>query len=95
MGFKCVLLLSAVLLLVGCAISDALPRWLRGDASIHADAASYFFIFSLGVPFIQLNFLAGNALRAAGNVAVPTLLNILMCVWDVLLNWLLIFPRAN
>lgn len=94
-GFKCVLLLSAVLLLVGCAISGTLPRWLRGDASIHADAASYFFIFSLGVPFIQLNFLAGNALRAAGNVAVPTLLNILMCIWDVLLNWLLIFPSRD
>lgn len=89
------LLFSFILLLVGTAISSALPRWLGGDAAIAPDASVYFLIFILSLPALQLNFLAGGMLRCSGNMFVPGMLNVLMCVLDVIFNALLIFPARE
>ncbi len=83
---------SVFLALVGIAISGPLPVWLRADEAIHADASIYFFIFSLFLPALQMSFLAGAMLRCAGNMRVPSMLNVMMCVLDVILNFFLIFP---
>ena len=86
---------STLLALIGVAISWQLPLWLGGDASICPDATIYFLYFSLCLPFVQLNTLCGGMLRSAGNIHVPSLLNILMCVLDILFNYLLIFPSRT
>lgn len=85
-------LFSLLLAVVGAAISGALPVWLGGDTSIRRDASLYFFIFSLFLPALQLNFLAGGMLRCSGNMHVPSLLGVAMCVLDVVFNFFLIFP---
>lgn len=89
------LLFSILLSAIGMAISSPLPGWLRADAAIHADASAYFFIFSLFLPALQLSFLAGAMLRCAGNMKVPSMLNVMMCVLDVILNFFLIFPTRD
>ena len=89
------LLFSLILVAVGSAISSDLPRWLGGDTSITKDASTYFLIFILSLPALQLNFLAGGMLRCSGNMHIPSLLNVLMCVLDVLFNTLLIFPSRE
>lgn len=89
------LLFSFILLLIGTSISSALPRWLGGDAAIAPDASVYFLIFILSLPALQLNFLAGGMLRCSGNMFVPGMLNVLMCVLDVIFNALLIFPARE
>lgn len=83
---------SLVLALVGVGISGALPGWLGGDVSIRSDASLYFCIFAAFLPFLQLNFLAGGMLRCSGNMHVPSMLGVAMCVLDVVFNFLLIFP---
>ena len=80
---------------VGYAISGPLPVWLGGTESITADATRYFRIFALSLPLLQLNYLSGGMLRSSGNMRVPSALNILMCVLDVLFNALLIFPTRD
>ncbi len=75
----------------GVAISGALPGWLGGDEAIRSDASFYFRIFSLFLPALQLNFLAGGMLRCSGNMRVPSILNVMMCVLDVVFNFFLIF----
>ena len=75
----------------GVAISGALPGWLGGDEAIRSDASFYFRIFSLFLPALQLNFLAGGMLRCCGNMRVPSILNVMMCVLDVVFNFFLIF----
>lgn len=80
---------------VGVAISGALPRWLGGDPVIHDEAATYFFIYSIFLPMMQLNFLAGGMLRCSGNMKVPSILGVLMCVLDVIFNFLFIFPSRT
>lgn len=83
---------SILLAAFGAAISPALPGWLGGDRSIHRDASLYFLIFSLFLPALQMNFLAGGMLRCSGNMHVPSLLGVVMCVLDVVFNFFLIFP---
>ena len=90
-----VFVFSLVLGLVGAAISGSLPSWLGGDPAIRRDASLYFLIFSLFLPMLQLNFLAGGMLRCSGNMRVPSMLNVLMCALDVVFNFFLIFPSRD
>lgn len=88
-------LFSFALAAIGVAISGVLPEWLGGNVSIHHDASLYFLIFSLFLPALQLNFLAGGMLRCSGNMRIPSLLGVVMCVLDVIFNFFLIFPTRH
>lgn len=88
--------LSGMLMaLIGASISGMLPVWLGGDPEIRPDASAYFFIFSLALPVLQFSFLGGSMLRCSGNMKVPSMLNVLMCLLDVVFNYFLIFPSAD
>lgn len=86
---------SLLLAAVGEAISGVLPQWLGGDPSIRHDASLYFRIFSLFLPALQMNFLAGGMLRCSGNMHIPSLMGVAMCVLDVVFNFFLIFPTRE
>lgn len=83
---------AALVALAGAAVSFALPGWLGGGEAIRADATAYFMVYALSLPFVQLNNLAGGTLQASGNMRVPSILQALMCLFDVVFNALLIFP---
>ena len=89
------LVLSLATMAVGTLISEPLPRWLGGDATINGDASLYFLIFVLGAPFAMMDMLASSMLRCAGNIKVPSWANVLMCVLDVVFNFFLIFPTRT
>ena len=89
------LVFSPQLAATGVASSGALPGWLGGDDSIRRDSSLYFAIFSLFLPALQLNFLAGGMLRCSGNMHIPSLLGVAMCVLDVIFNFFLIFPSRT
>ena len=78
----------------GASLSGGLPAWLGGEAAIVKDAAAYFLVYALSLPFVQLNNLAGGMLQASGNMRVPSILQVLMCLLDVVFNMLLIFPET-
>lgn len=80
---------------IGVAISGSLPRWLGGSEAICSQASTYFFVFVAALPLLTINYLAGGMLRCVGNVKVPSMLNILMCIMDCLFNFLLIFPTHH
>lgn len=86
---------SVIMAVTGSAISGILPVWLGGDYSVRHDASLYFFIFSLFLPVLQMNFLAGGMLRCSGNMLVPSIAGVAMCVLDVVFNFLLIFPSRQ
>ena len=90
-GFAFGLLIAAV----GGTIAGGLPHWLHADSSICLGASSYFLIFALSLPFVQLNRLAVGLLQAGGNMRTPSILLVLMCGLDVVFNSLLIFPSRQ
>ena len=51
---------------IGVGISNPLPEWLGGNEDINAGASSYFAIYALSLPFLQLNYLSGSMLRWSG-----------------------------
>lgn len=88
-------LFGLIVAVIGCAISSSLPEWLGGNADIVENASRYFLIYAMSLPFLQLNYLSGGMLRCSGNMRVPSLLSMLMCVLDVFFNLLLIFPSRE
>lgn len=88
-------LFSLVVAAVGAAIAFPLPHWLGGKENICPDASIYFLVFVLALPLFTMNYLGGGMLRCSGNMKVPGGLNVLMCVLDVIFNFLLIFPTRT
>lgn len=80
---------------LGTAVSPSLPSWLGGDVSIRHDASVYFFIFSLFLPAMEMNYLASGMLRCSGNMRVAGMMGVAMCALDVIFNFLLIFPTRE
>ena len=82
---------STALALIGAAVSHSLPYWLGGGPDIVEDAGKYFLIIALFMPAMQLDWMCAAMLQASGNMKVPSLLSIGMCVLDVAFNYLFIY----
>ena len=80
---------------LGVVISKPLPVWLGAESHIRAHATLYFGTFMFFVPLLMIDFVASSMLRCSGNMRVPSLINMLMCVLDVVFNFFLIFPTRN
>ena len=87
----CSLVWSILLSITCLAISPFLPYWLGGSAEIASDASLYFAIIGLCGIFFQMEGLAGSMLKCSGNMKVPSMLNVGMCVMDVVFNYLFIY----
>ena len=87
----CSFLWALMISLTAVAISRPLPYWLGGTADIAADASLYFAIIGVCGIFFQMEGLAGSMLKCSGNMKIPSILNIGMCVMDVCFNYLFIY----
>ena len=76
---------------IAISISSPLPYWLGGSAEIAHDATLYFAIFCAFGIFFQMEGLAGSMLKCSGNMKIPSALNILMCLMDVVFNYIFIY----
>ena len=85
------LVVSSIVGLAGVAIAPHLPYWLGGSDDIAHDAYVYFLIFAAAIPVWEINFLMASMLRSTGNMTVPSVVNIGVCVLDVAFNYLFIF----
>ena len=87
----CCLLFSLTMSIICLAISPFLPYWLGGSEEIAHDATLYFAIIGLCGIFFQMEGLAGSMLKCSGNMKIPSMLNIGMCIMDVTFNYLFIY----
>lgn len=88
-------LFSLLMAGLGLALCRPLPVWLGAEQHIREHASIYFGTFMLFVPFFMVDIVAGSMLRSSGNMRVPSILNILMCVLDIVFNFFLIFPTRE
>lgn len=84
--------LSLILMSISALVSHFLPMWLGGEKAIWHESSMYFLIFALAIPFYQINNIAGGMLQCSGNMKLPSILHIIMCILDVIFNFFLIFP---
>lgn len=94
-GITSCLVFGLFMAAIGMSIAPFLPMWLGGGAEISDNASLYFSVFVAALPILIMNYLAGGMLRCAGNMKVPGMLNVLMCVLDVVFNFFLIFPTRT
>jgi putative MATE family efflux protein len=90
-GLICGALVSLLICAIGVSIHVPLPYWLGGGADIAPDSSRYFLIYSLTLPFVMLFHISASMLKSAGNMHTPSVLSILMCVFDVAFNYLFIY----
>lgn len=88
-------LFGVLVTILGVILSFKLPEWLGAEAHIRPHATLYFGTFMLFVPFLMIDFVASSMLRCSGNMRVPSLLNVLMCMLDIVFNFFLIFPTRE
>ncbi len=81
----------AVSLLCVC-IHRSLPLWLGGADDVVQDASKYFLVWALTVPVMQMMHLSNSMLRCSGEMKMPMLVGVMMCVLDVCFNCIFI-PR--
>lgn len=91
----CTLAFGLLLSSIGIGISRSLPVWLGGETDVCADASRYFLVYACALPASQIRQMAGSMLQCSGNMRIPSKLNIMMCILDVALNSLLIFPSRQ
>ena len=87
----CCLIWSLIISVTAIGIAPFLPYWLGGSAEIARDASLYFAIIGFCGIFFQMEGLAGSMLKCSGNMKIPSALNILMCVLDVVFNYFFIY----
>ena len=87
----CCLLWAIAISAVALIIAPFLPYWLGGSEEIARDASLYFAIIGVCGIFFQMEGLAGSMLKCSGNMKIPSMLNIGMCVMDVVFNYIFIY----
>lgn len=91
-AFIVCLSLGFIIASIGMAISGKLPYWLGGEKDIVEGSSKYFFIFAASMPLYMMNYMMSSMLRCSGNIRVPSTINVIMCVLDIILNFFFIFP---
>ena len=87
----CCLMWSLMMSLICIGVHGPLPYWLGGSEAIAHDASLYFLIVGLSGMLFQMEGLSGSMLKCSGNMKIPSAVNILMCVLDVVFNYVFIY----
>lgn len=90
-GLLCAMVVSSVVAIIGSACAFRLPYWLGGTDEVAADASWYFFVWVVATPIFQMSSLCGSLLKSSGDVRVPSITSVVMCVLDVVFNFIFIF----
>jgi len=80
---------------IAVGISSVLPVWLGAEPALRESAAQYFRIVSLPYIFYALNSILGSAIKAAGDMKTPLLVNGIMNLCNILWNFVLIYPSRK
>lgn len=94
-GLAVGLLFATFLAIVTVALSFVLPTWLGGAPEIRTGATEYLAIFGVSLLAMQLTSMGSSMVQSSGNMKLPSLVSVIMCLCDVLFNSWLIFPPTT
>ena len=80
---------------VTLSLSPLVPVWMQVDPAIRALASRYFFILYLPMLPRTASVIFGTVLRAAGDTRTPMRVGLVVNALNVILNFLLIYPRRT
>lgn len=94
-AFMASVLFGCVLMVIAVSISRQLPVWLGGNADIVDNAGKFFMMFAFSMPAYMAYVLIVAMLRCSGNMKVPSIVSVVICLMDVVFNFFLIFPTRE
>lgn len=77
------------------SVSRFLPEFLGAEPAIRSDATAYLGTLGLFYPLSMSAILYASIFRCSGNVVLPSLMNIAMCLLDVVFNFFFIYPTRE
>lgn len=83
--------IAAVMIVLGLLTIDPVFRALGAKGEILGYIKDYMFIWYIGVPFVVIPMMGNNAIRAAGNTAIPSTVMIIGMTVNGILDPILIF----
>lgn len=89
------LLFGAFLAVLSFLLGQVLPGLLGAEEALRPYARDYFCMVGLFLPFSMASALYSSILRCSGNVVIPSVMNVGMCVLDVVFNFFLIYPTRQ
>ncbi len=79
-----------------CAyVSGIIPVWLGAEPEVCASATKYFLVYSLFLPAMMIFMAASGMVQCSGNMKLPSIAGVTMCVLDVIFNYFLIFKTRE
>lgn len=94
-GLLAATIFSIAVMIIGLGIADSLPVWLGGGEEIRENATIYFLMIALTTPIYQVFVIIVAMLRCCGNMKVPSIVSLIICLLDVVFNFFLIFPTRQ
>lgn len=94
-GLLSAMIFSCLICFISVLIAPYLPIWLGGNKDIIHQASLYFLVFSLAIPFQELSVTCSGMLQSSGNMKIPGVLNVFMCLLNILFNAVFIFPQGT
>ena len=88
-------LFGVVMAAAAIGIGQVLPELLGSDPEIAPAARSYFCTVAFFFPFSMASALYSSILRCSGNILLPSIMNVGMCVFDVIFNFIFIYPPRD
>ncbi len=86
-----ILIFGLFMAAVGVILSFFLPTWLGADDAVKGEATQYLAVMSMAVPFNFCILMLSAIIRCAGDSKTPMLLNLLINLINVTLNFLFIY----
>lgn len=80
---------------VGVPLSRVLPAWMGAEEGIRRDAALYMLILMAALPARTFNAVFSAVLRCMGDTKTPMLVNTLVNLLNVVLNYFMIYPTRT
>lgn len=90
-AFITTVLFSLFLTAICLALCNSLPCWLGATEEIYEGARIYFLVFCVSIPVCQISDLAEGMLQSSGEMKIPSILQVLMGVLNVIFNYIFIF----
>lgn len=95
LGLMAMTVMSLLFMALGAAIAKPLPYWLGGGSDIAPLSTSYFLVYSTALPIYMVGMMASAMLKSSGNMKIPSMMSVLMCLLDVMFNFIAIFPTRD
>ncbi|OPJ58136.1 MATE family efflux transporter [Clostridium oryzae] len=89
------IVLGVAIGIITLSVSPFLPKLLGADTKIQRNASLYFAIICIPMIFRASSIIFGAVLRATGDMKTPMMVNLIMNIVNILLNFLLIYPTRT